>query len=300
MSEYQLTFAGESDAAIADILHSPESVRSEYVEFGEKGREKKTGLAVYLTPENQDHYNHDVLEDRVADFLFDDLSDESYNFRFLSGKPTEKSGIPARHFVGFDDGRYHSSIAILHDDKIIGAASIFEPKVEHLREKRIVEVSITIADRYHRQGLGAQLLQRAVAQAAEDGFCYVLATFHKENDPSRGLVDKVLVPTNLVAGHDDLEERCYRIGPEDPEEDSAIQRILSGDVSPEAIKQHRRSTRSHEHGRPMMPLAGAIGKVAAKAAKHVTRPRYLKKREQAKTLKAGADDVETQLAFDIS
>lgn len=235
MHEYQLSFAGESDAAIGEILDNPEHVRSEYIEFG-KNDGIHTGLAVYLTPSNQEHFRLGVLRSYGIEFL-NGLSSESYYNRFITGKPKDKTTLEhtVDHFLRFD-GRYHTTIAVLHDDAMIGAVSAFEPKNESLHDKGVAEVSVTIADEYHRKGLGRLLLQRVIAQAIEDDFTHIIANFTPGNDASRTLIETILGSNNLVAGKNSLEERCYRLGVTNPADDSALEATLRNIAGPGITK----------------------------------------------------------------
>ena len=237
MYEYQLTFQGESDAAVAEILKSPESVRSEYIEFG-RGTEKFTGLAAYLTPANEEFYRLDVLREYGVEFL-DGLSTESYYNRFIAGKPTDRRGVEhtVDHFLKFD-GRYHTTIAVLHDNAMIAAASAFEPKDERLRGKHIAELSVTVADEFQRMGLGRQLLQRVVAQLIDDNFSHVMANFAPGNNASRELINDLLGRNNLVAGATNIKERYYRLGVTKISDDAELETMLRSIAGPGITKEY--------------------------------------------------------------
>ena len=131
-------------------------------------------------------------------------------------------------------------VLLTYESTLIGAASIFDYKLrerfgaeEIIDADHVVELSVTIADGFQGQGLGAELLQIAAQAAADDGKTHVYTSFNPENDRSRKLVQSVLGSANIVAGMNNIEDKFWRLPNVSSREQVHLERVMQkfcGDI----------------------------------------------------------------------
>jgi GNAT superfamily N-acetyltransferase len=116
--------------------------------------------------------------------MFDRLSPDSRYHRFLS--PAASFDVAMRNVLDLDYVQRDAIVAVLHGEIIgLGECHAFR------RSPSDVEVAVTVADAFHRQGLGRELLDLVIARAAEHGASNVHASVLAENRPMLGMLYKI-------------------------------------------------------------------------------------------------------------
>jgi acetyltransferase len=116
--------------------------------------------------------------------MFERLSPDSRYRRFLS--PAASFDVALRNVLDLDYVQRDAIVAVA-DDEIIGLAE----SRAFRREPSDVEIAVTIADAYHRRGLGRELLDLVIGRARRHGARTVHASVLAENRPMIELLAKL-------------------------------------------------------------------------------------------------------------
>jgi GNAT superfamily N-acetyltransferase len=135
--------------------------------------------------------------------MFGALSDDSLYFRFFSPLPRVPSSL-LRQIAEVDHDRTETLVAV-HGDAIVAVASYGESTAHARSATREAELSIVVADAWHRRGIGMRLLRAIAALAFERGFGTLVATTLPTNRAALGLVTKI-APAAAVRFADGLCE----------------------------------------------------------------------------------------------
>ncbi len=150
------------------------------------------------------------------------LGDTSFRMRFGAPKPDTRRLIRlVDHFL---DGQAHphAMLLLLHDQHLLGAASIFHhqlrasPSEDVVDTTHVAELSITIADQLQCKDLGKLLMAQARQFAVNTGCTHAYFGFEPTNEASRRMVEAVCGADQLVAGANNPRDKYYRIATFDP------------------------------------------------------------------------------------
>lgn len=165
------------------------------------------------------------------------LSNKSFQLRFGHPKPEETEDLEeiVDYFV-WKSRHPHKILALMHDDKLMGACSIFDytllipPNRELVATDNIAEFSITVADQMQGKGIGSWLLEKATIFASEHGKDYAYFSFDAGNERSRRLVRDVCGSSNIVAGRKNPRDKFYRLPNPPGNEPRALDEQLEYDM----------------------------------------------------------------------
>ena len=113
--------------------------------------------------------------------MFERLSPDSKYRRFLS--PAASFDVALRNVFDLDYVHRDAIVASL-DGEIIGLGECHAFR----RSPADVEVAVTVADAFHRRGLGRELLDLMIGRAAQHGATNVHASVLAENRPMIGML----------------------------------------------------------------------------------------------------------------
>lgn len=232
------------------------------------------------------------LEGGVRAFL-ESLSDQSFRMRFGRPKPDDPHGYDniVQTFL-YNSAYPPEVVTLVHEDELIGACSIFrhqlraKPGGDIVDTEHVVELSLTIADKYQRRGVGTTLLEAASRLAAEPdtiqtedgektipGAAYAYCSFEADNEASRKLIRSVLGSANLVAGATNPRDKYYRLPTDpnqpldfDPAELERYMHVMCDDPVPEVMDTNENETLRTSQLRK-------YGRRALRALRHLTSPR---------------------------
>lgn len=137
------------------------------------------------------------------DRMFGALSDESLYFRFFSPLPRVPYSL-LRRIAEVDHDRTETLVAV-HGDAIVAVASYGAVTVRHGDTRGEAELSVVVADGWHRHGVGTILVHAIAGLAFDRGFDTLVATTLPTNRAALGLVTKI-APTATVQFGDGLCE----------------------------------------------------------------------------------------------
>lgn len=150
------------------------------------------------------------------------------------------------HFV-CDKPAPHSTLVLIHEGRLLGASSVFQynlretPGGEVVDNESTVEISVTVADDLHHQGIGSLLLTQAKEYAVASGKTYAYFSFEPGNEISRRAITKVLGSSNIVAGSTNPLDKFFRLTDtvRYPELELAMRRFC-GEIAPAEEPVHSR------------------------------------------------------------
>lgn len=232
--------------------------------------EQKAVYAEVLIVDSNDITEEEAREWRDAGLEFlSNLSKESFQLRFGSPKPHDIEGlIPLADYFAFSRENHHQMVLLTYEGRLIGAASIFDYRLrerhganEIADTEHVVELSVTIADDYQGQGLGADLLKIAAQAAADSGKTHVYTSFNPENDRSRKLVQSVLGSANIVAGIHNIQDKFWRLPNVSSRDYTDLERVMQqfcGDIERTEIDA------DDESSQPLTQRARDLGREAVR------------------------------------
>ena len=116
--------------------------------------------------------------------MFHRLSPDSRYRRFLS--TAASLDVALRNVLDLDYVRRDAIVANLHGE-IIGLAECHALR----RSPTDVEVAVAVEDRFHRRGIGSELLDLVIARAVRNGATHLHASVLAENRPMLEMLNKI-------------------------------------------------------------------------------------------------------------
>lgn len=176
--------------------------------------EQEQQTAELLVIDSADVSPEEVEFWREAGLVFlRDLSKDSFQLRFGTQKPDDDEQLQkiVDYFV-LRKENHHQMLLILHKDRLIAAASLFDYCLKDAENSdTVVEISVTVADGMQGQSLGSILISEAVYAAVMAGKTHAYTSFNQGNEKSRRVVTRILGTANLVAGQSNLCDKFWRL-----------------------------------------------------------------------------------------
>jgi GNAT superfamily N-acetyltransferase len=135
--------------------------------------------------------------------MFAGLSDDSVYFRFFSPLPHVPHGM-LRRLVDVDHCR-HETLLGLRGTDVVAVAGYGAVTAGAGATVGAAEISLVVADAWHRRGIGTRLFREVAALAFGRGFATLVVTTLPTNRAALGLVTKI-APTAAVQFVDGLCE----------------------------------------------------------------------------------------------